>query len=95
MRESIGPVRYDRRVGWRERRHKKAHKKLVRGIARSGSRSGALRYVRSMAPLWPWGARFTLKALAVAVFGRLPHRISRVRQGKSGAAWLRRLFRAG
>ncbi len=95
MRESVGPARYDRSVGWRERRHKKAHKKLVRSLVRAGSRSEAWRYVRGMAPVLPWGASFFVRALAVVAFGRVPYRISRVRQGKSGAPWVRRLFGAG
>jgi glycosyltransferase involved in cell wall biosynthesis len=95
MRERIGVEEYERWRGNRSKKLSKAHEKLVRGIVRSGSRSDALRYVRAMAPVWPWGAAFTMKSLAVAAFGRLPHRISRVRQGKSGAPWLRRLFGAG
>ena len=95
MRSRISVEAHERWRGNRTKRLVKAHQKLVRNIARSGSRSAALAYLRSIAPLWPWGARFTLKALAVVVFGRLLHRISRVRQGKAGPAWLRRLFGVG
>jgi hypothetical protein len=48
-----------------------------------------------MTPVWPWGAACYSRMLAVIAFGRLPYRVARVRQGKSGAPWLRRLFGAG
>jgi glycosyltransferase involved in cell wall biosynthesis len=95
MRERAGAESYERWVHNRARKVQRAHKKLLRKLSRSGRRSDALRYVRKMRPALPWGGRFVAKAVVVVLFGRLPHRISRVRQGKSGAPWVRRLFGAG
>jgi len=95
MRDAMGPEPYETWAARRDKRSRKAIDKLVREIERAGSRSEAWRYVSRMAPVLPWGARFFARALAVVAFGRLPHRISRVRQGKAGAPWLRRLFGAG
>ena len=93
-REAMGVEGYETWLRRREKLSRKAHTKLVRSIERTGSRTEAWRYVRRMAPVWPWGAGFFSRMLAVVAFGRRPYRISRVRQGKSGAPWLRRLFGA-
>lgn len=94
-REAMGVEGYETWLRRREKMSCKEIEKLVRSIERSGSRSAACRYVRRMAPVWPWGAAFYSRMLAVVACGRLPYRISRVRQGKSGAPWLRWLFGAG
>jgi glycosyltransferase involved in cell wall biosynthesis len=69
--------------------------RFVRSIERSGSRSEAWWYVRRMTRVLPWGAAFYARMTAVIVFGRLPHRFSQLRKGKTGAPWLRRLLGAG
>jgi glycosyltransferase involved in cell wall biosynthesis len=94
-REAMGVEGYETWLRRREKLSRREIEKLVRSIERSGSRSAAWRYVRRMTPVWPWGAAFYSRMLAVVAFGRLPYRVSRVRQGKSGAPWLRRLFGAG
>jgi glycosyltransferase involved in cell wall biosynthesis len=69
--------------------------KLVRNIERSGSRSRAWRYVRRMTCVLPWGTAFYVRMLAVIVFSKVPYRISRIRRGKAGPLWLRRLLGTG
>jgi hypothetical protein len=95
MRARAGVEHYERWVHNRWQKLERAHRKLVRKLTRSGSRSDALRYARSMRRALPWSWPFVAQALAVVLFGRLPYRLSRVRQGKVGAPWLRRLFGAG
>jgi hypothetical protein len=77
MRERAGVEFYQRWVHNRARKVQRAHKKLLKRLVRSGSRSDALRYVRRMVRVLPWGGRFVAKALVVVLFGRLPYRLSK------------------
>ena len=84
-RERFGVDEYRR---WRRnssKKHARAHRKHVRRIMRSGSRAQAWRYARRMVPGLPWGASFVAKALAVALFGRVPYRLSRLAKRRTKA----------
>jgi glycosyltransferase involved in cell wall biosynthesis len=73
MNERLGTSEYER---WRRNSTKtltRAHEKLVAKMERRGDRRAAWRYVRAM-----WRQRwacFVPRALAVALFGRLPYRL--------------------
>jgi glycosyltransferase involved in cell wall biosynthesis len=93
-REAMGAEAFAAWLAQRDKDAHKFHKRFVRAIERSGSRTAALRYIRRMLPVFPWGANYSMRMLGVAAFGRLPYRLSNVRKGRSGAPWLRRLFGA-
>jgi glycosyltransferase involved in cell wall biosynthesis len=77
-RERLGADVYDRRHQRKSQRLRREHRKLLKRLRRDGDRTAAWHYARQMLSSLPWGAPYVAQAIAIAMFGRLPHRLHRV-----------------
>ncbi len=75
MRERLGVEAYERWVNNRRKKIRHGHEKLLKKMVRRGNRRAALRYVRTMWREFSWAGSLMPRALAVALFGRLPFRV--------------------
>jgi glycosyltransferase involved in cell wall biosynthesis len=72
MRERAGAEFYNRWVKNRNKKLRRRHEKLLTKMMRRGKRRAALDYVCAMWPEFSWAGWLVPRALAIALFGRLP-----------------------